>query len=98
MRVAIGALAVCAVIALGVLVGTAAPRALVPTASAAQGVYCPPGELRRRFLALKRFTNQMPRQKARYFRTTRSPHARAVFVRKQNAQQKALLRILLRCN
>jgi hypothetical protein len=94
----IALLALCAALALAVAMAVAAPAALVPQASAAQGEYCPPGELRRRFVQLKRFTKQMSQQRYRYFRTTRSARARAAFVRKQEAQRRALLRALLRCD
>ncbi|MEX2211731.1 MAG: hypothetical protein WD689_08225 [Gaiellaceae bacterium] len=98
MRLAVALAAACAVLALGALIVTAAPQALVPQASAAQAEYCPPGELRRRFQAYKRFTKQMSQQRYRYFQLTRSARARAAFVRKQKAQQRALLRVLLRCD
>ena len=83
---------------LGALVATAAPRALVPTASAVAAEYCPPGELARRLRVYQAFTKQMSRQRYRYFRLTKSPRLRAVFVRKQKAQQRALRRAVLRCD
>ncbi len=98
MRLFVAALAGTSVLVLGTLVATAAPRALFPTASATRAEYCPPGELDRRLRAYKAFTKQMSRQRYRYFQLTRSPRLRAAFVRKQNAQQQALRRALLRCN
>jgi hypothetical protein len=98
MRIALAVLAVAAVLVLGSLVATAAPGALAPTISAAQAEYCPPGELQRRVRAYKAYTKQMSRQRYRYFQQTRSLRLRATFVRKQKAQQKALLRAVRRCN
>jgi hypothetical protein len=98
MRIALAALAATAVLVLGSLVATAAPSALAPTISAAKAEYCPPGELQRRLRAYKAFTKQMSRQRYRYFQQTKSPRLRAVFVRKQKAQQRALLRAVRRCN
>lgn len=98
MRLVVAALAAAAVLVLGSLVATAAPRAVVPTASAVQAEYCPPGELERRLRVYKAFTKQMSRQRYRYFRLTSSPRLRAAFVRKQKAQQRALRRAVLRCD
>jgi hypothetical protein len=98
LRLLVAALAAAAVLVLGALVATAAPSALAPTASATQAEYCPPGELRRRLRAYKAYTKQMSRQRYRYFQQTKSPRLRAAFVRKQKAQQKPLLRALLRCD
>jgi len=98
MRLLLAVLAATAVVVLGSLVATAAPSALSPTISAAQAEYCPPGEVRRRLRAYKAYTKQMSRQRYRYFQQTRNPRLRAAFVRKQKAQQKALLRALLRCD
>jgi hypothetical protein len=98
MRLLLAALAVTAVVVLGSLVAVAAPSALAPTASAAHAEYCPAGEVQRRLRAYKAYTKQMSRQRYRYFQQTKNRRLRAVFVRKQKAQQKALLRALLRCN
>lgn len=98
MRLFVAALAAVAVLVLGTIVATAAPRALFPAASATQAEYCPPGELDRRLRAYKAYTKQMSRQRYRYFRLTRSPRLRAAFVRKQKAQQRALWGAVLRCN
>jgi hypothetical protein len=98
MRLLVASLAATAALVLGALVATAAPRALVPTASAAIAEYCPPGELARRLRAYQAYTKQMSRQRYRYFRLTKSPRLRAVFVRKQKAQQRALRRAVLRCD
>ena len=98
MRLFVAALAAASVLVLGTIVATAAPRALFPTASAARAEYCPPGELQRRLRVYRAFTKQMSRQRYRYFRLTSSPRLRAAFVRKQKAQQRALLRAVLRCN
>lgn len=98
VRLTVAALAVAAALVLGALVATSAPGALVPRASAVTAEYCPPGELARRLRAYKAFTKQMSRQRYRYFRLTRSPRLRAVFVRKQKAQQRALRRAVLRCD
>ena len=97
LKALVAALAVAAALALGSLVATAAPSALAPMISAAKAEYCPPGELQRRLRAYKAYTKQMSRQRYRYFQQTKSPRLRAVFVRKQKAQQKALLRALRRC-
>ena len=97
MRLLFAALAAAAVLALGALVAAAAPGAFVPTLSAAEAEYCPPGEAQRRLRAYKAFTKQMSRQRYRYFQQTKNRRLRAAFVRKQKAQQKALLRALRRC-
>jgi hypothetical protein len=55
------------------------------------------GDLRRRQRAYQAFTKQMSRQRYRYFQQTRNARLRTIFVRKQKAQQKALLRALRRC-
>ena len=98
MRLVVAGLAAAAVLMLGALVAAAAPRAVVPTASAVQAEYCPPGELQRRLRVYRAFTKQMSRQRYRYFRLTSSPRLRAAFVRKQKAQQRALRRAVLRCD
>jgi hypothetical protein len=87
MRLLLAALAVTAVVVLGSLV-----------AIAAHAEYCPAGEVQRRLRAYKAYTKQTSRQRYRYFQQTRNRRLRAAFVRKQKAQQKALLRALLRCN
>jgi hypothetical protein len=97
VKALVAALAVAAVLVLGSLVATAAPGALAPTISAAAAEYCPPGERQRRLRVYRAFTKQMSRQRYRYFQQTRSPRLRAVFVRKQKAQQAALLKAVRRC-
>ena len=97
LRLLVAALAAAALLVLAGLVATAAPHALVPTASAAEAEYCPPGELKRRLRAYQAFTKQMSRQRYRFFQQTRNRRLRATFVRKQKAQQRALLRALRRC-
>jgi hypothetical protein len=97
MRVAIAVLAASAAVALGSMVATAAPEAVTSPASAERAQYCPPKELQRRVRVLRAYTRKMPAAKRRYYRFVKSRRQRAVFLRKQKAQQNALLRAVLRC-
>jgi hypothetical protein len=90
------ALAVLAVVAL------AAPGAVgnvaSPSASAAAAEYCPPGVEARRKAVLKRYQRQMAAAKKAYYKKTRSTKLRQAFVKKQEAQLKALQRAVNACN
>ena len=97
MRVAIAVLAMCAAVAVGAMVAAAAPEAVTSPASAERGQYCPPKELQRRVRVLRAYTRKMPAAKRRYYRFVKSRRQRAAFLRKQKAQQNALLRAVLRC-
>lgn len=97
MRVAIAVLAACAAVAIGAMVAAAAPEAVTQQASAERAQYCPPKELQRRVQALRTYTRKMPAARNRYFRFVKNRRLRAAFVRKQKAQQNALLRAVLRC-
>ena len=90
------ALAVLAVVA--VAAPEAVGRAASPAAGAGAAQYCPPGELARRKALVKRYTKQMAPARKAYFRKTRSAKARKAFVKKQNAQLKALQRAVKACN
>jgi hypothetical protein len=102
VRNTIVVLAAAALIALAAVVALAAPSALAnaasPSASAAHAAYCPPGEKNRRKAALRNYTKQMAKARARYFKLVKNKKKRATFVRKQVAQQKALKRAVARCN
>lgn len=116
VQLTFASLALCAVLAFAAVVAFAAPasvrQAASPTASAAADVYCPRGEKRRRQNAVKTaqrrlrtFNRQMLRTRKLYFRTHRGAAARARYVKRQKAQQKALKarikaaqRRLRRCN
>jgi hypothetical protein len=74
-------------------VGLAAPGH--PSAAAKQ--YCKAAVKKARKEAVQRYKKQMAAQRRAYFRRTRSPKLRAAFVRKQNAQLKALERTLKLC-
>lgn len=90
-------LAVCAAVALGSMVAVAAPDAVTQATSAERAQYCPPKELQRRVRVLRAYTRKMPAAKKRYYRFVRNRRQRAAFVRKQKAQQNALLRAVFRC-
>lgn len=93
VRAAIAVLAVGALLALGSMVAMAAPEAITPPTSAERAQYCPPKELQRRVRVLRAYTRKMPAAKKRYFRFVKNRRMRAAFVRKQKAQQNALLQI-----
>ena len=74
-------------------VGLAAPAR--PTAAGTQ--YCPAAVKKARTAAVQRYRRQMAAQRKAYFKHTRSPKLRAAFVKKQNAQLRALERMLKLC-
>ena len=84
---------VCAGTAVWAFGGVAAPQH--PSAAAKQ--YCKAAVKKARKAAIQRYKQQMAPQRRAYFRSTRSPKLRAAFVRKQNAQLKALERALKLC-
>ena len=81
----------------GVLAPASAGLAAPSHPSAAAKQYCPAAVKKARKAAVLRYRKQMAAQRKAYFRRTRSPKLRAAFVRKQNAQLKALERILKLC-
>ena len=74
-------------------VGFAAPAH--PAAAAKQ--YCSAAVKKARKAAVQRYRKQMAAQRKAYFKHTRSSKLRAAFVKKQNAQLKALERTLKLC-
>jgi hypothetical protein len=92
---------VCAGTAVWAFAGVASPQAAGLAApahpSAAAKQYCKAAVKKARKAAVQRYKKQMAAQRKAYFRRTRSPKLRAAFVRKQNAQLKALERILKLC-
>jgi hypothetical protein len=91
----------CAVTAAWAFAGVASPQAVglgVPAhPSAAAKQYCKAAVKKARKEAVQRYKKQMAAQRKAYFKRTRSPKLRAAFVRKQNAQLKALERTLKLC-
>ncbi len=91
----------CAGTAVWALAGVASPSSVGLAApvhpSAASKQYCPAAVKKARKAAVQRYKKQMAAQRKAYFRRTRSPKLRAAFVRKQNAQLKALERTLKLC-
>ncbi len=91
----------CAGTAVWALAGVASPSSVGLAApvhpSAASKQYCPAAVKKARKAAVQRYKKQMAAQRKAYFRRTRSPKLRAAFVRKQNAQLRALERTLKRC-
>jgi hypothetical protein len=81
----------------GVLAPASAGVAAPAHPSAAAKQYCPAAVKKARKAAVLRYRKQMAVQRKAYFRRTRSPKLRAAFVRKQNAQLKALERALKLC-
>lgn len=97
-RILLMAAACALVVATLAVVGLAAPAAVSPHASAARAEYCPAGEQEAREDAVKRYAKQMAAAQKKFFKTTRSAKARKAFVKKQQAQLKALKRALARCD
>lgn len=97
-RILLACAAAAVVVATLAVVGLAAPAAVSPHGSAARAEYCPAGEHEARAADVKRYVKQMVSAQKRFFRTTKSIRARKAFVKKQQAQLKALKRALARCN
>lgn len=98
LRLALGT--ICAVLAATAFVAVVTPSgaglaATGPSASVAQ--YCPAAVRKARQAAVQRYKRQLAAQRRAYFRTTRSAKLRRAFVRKQNAQLKALQRAVKAC-
>ena len=91
----------CAAVAVWTLAGVASPASVGFAAAAhpssADKQYCPAAVKKARKAAVQRYKKQMVAQRRAYFRRTRSPKLRRAFVRKQNAQLKALERALALC-
>jgi hypothetical protein len=92
---------ICAGTAVWALAGVASPASVGLAApvhpSAAAKQYCSAAVKKARKAAVLRYRRQMAAQRRAYFRHTRKPKLRAAFVRKQNAQLKALERTLKAC-
>jgi len=92
---------VCAGTAVWAFAGVASPASVGLAApahpSAAAKQYCKAAVKKARKAAVARYKKQMAAQRRAYFSTTRTPKLRAAFVRKQNAQLKALERALKLC-
>lgn len=93
--------ATCAGAAVWAFAGVASPASVGLAAPAQPGAaakqYCPAAVKKARKVAVQRYRKQMAAQRRAYFRRTRDPKLRAAFVRKQNAQLKALERALKAC-
>ena len=91
----------CAAGAVWTLAGVASPASVGLAApaqpSAAAKQYCSAAVKKARKAAVQRYRRQLLVQRRAYFRRTRDPKLRAAFVRKQNAQLKALERVLKLC-
>ena len=102
VRILIVSVAAATVLASLSVVALAAPNAIglaaSPNAGAAEGQYCPPAEKAARQAAVKRYTRQLPPARTKYFRTHRSAKLRRAFVKKQQAQLKALQRLVAACS
>ena len=102
LRILIVSLAAGAFLATLSMVALAAPNAVGSAASrnagAAQPQYCPAGEKDARRAAVKRYVRQQSAARKSYFRTHRSAKQRKVFVKKQQAQLKALQRAVAACS
>lgn len=102
LRLLLASLSVSVALAMLAVVAVAAPEAVgragSPAAGAGAAQYCPPAELARRKAVVKRYVKQMAAARKAYFRKTRSAKARRTFVKKQNAQLKALQRAVKACN
>jgi hypothetical protein len=102
VRILIVSLAATTVLATLSVVALAAPNAVglaaSPDAGAAEAEYCPPGEKASRQAAVKRYTRQLLPARTRYFKTHRSAKQRRAFVKKQQAQLKALQRLVAACS
>jgi hypothetical protein len=100
-RIVLAVVAAAALVAIGAVVALAAPgslgRAASPQGGAAQAVYCPPRLVRQLKAAVAAYQKRILKDRARYFRTHRSPVQRAKFVRLQRHQLEALQRRLKRC-
>ncbi len=107
VRLLIATVALAVAVSLAAVVALAAPNAVArvasPSVGAAQGVYCPAKEKQRRRAELKRaqaqvvaFRKSTAVARKRYFRTHKSAKQRATFVKKQNAQLKAMQAIVKR--
>ena len=101
VRFTLASLAVATILGLGVVVAFAAPSAVrqaaSPSAGAAQAVYCPPGEKRRRLRAVvaarravRAFDRRAKARRRAYFRTHPRVKDRRRFVKRQKAQRKEL--------
>lgn len=101
LRLTLASLAALAMAAIVAAVAFAAPgavsRAASPSAGAATAVYCPAGERKARQQALATYKRSMAQQRAAYNKKVKDKRKRAQFVKKQNAQLKALQRQLNQC-
>ena len=101
VRVAVAVLAAVALLALGAVVAVAAPdalgRAASPKAGAGRLEYCPPKEKNRRLAALKYTQSHAASARASYFAKHHRAKDRAAYVKKQQAQLKALQKAIADC-
>lgn len=101
LRLTLASLAVVTLATIVAAVALAAPgavgRAASPSAGAATAVYCPAGERKARQNALAKYKKTMAKVRAAYFKKVKVKKKRAQFVQKQQAQLKALQRLLDQC-
>ena len=92
---------ISAAVAVWAIAGVATPGSVGLASSAQPGAatkqYCSAAVKKARKAAVQRYRKQMVAQRKAYFRRTRSPKLRKAFVRKQQAQLKALERTLKLC-
>ena len=101
LRLTLASLAAVTLAAIVVAVAFAAPgavgRTASPSAGAATAVYCPAGERKARLNALAKYKKNMAKQRAAYYKKVKVKKKRAQFVKKQQAQLKALQKRLNQC-
>ena len=101
-RIVLVVVSAAALVGIGAVVALAAPgslgRAASPHGGAAQSVYCPPRLVRQLKASIAAYQRRMLKDRARYFRTHKSPQQRARFVRLQRQQLQTLKRRLRRCD
>ena len=101
VRIALAVIAVTAVLALGAVVAFAAPgalgRAVSPQAGAGRLEYCPQGQKQSLLAALKYAQSHAAAAKTAYFAKHHNAGDRAAFLRKQQANLKALQRQYANC-
>jgi len=100
-RIALAVLAVAALLTLGAVVAIAAPgalgRAVSPHGGAGHLQYCPAGQKQTYQAALKYAQSHAAAAKKTYFAKHHSAKDRAAFLRKQQANLKALQRQYANC-
>ena len=93
--------AVSVLLAVGALVGLAAPKAVAnaasPNGGAGRAVYCPAGAKKQRQGELNAFVRTMAAARKKYFAAHPKPADRTAFLRSQQGQLHSLQRALAKC-